>query len=155
MKNSKIAINGFFGRMGQAIYELSVEQKFNVTLGVDKKDKLKSDLNLKTGEISKSHQTGKHTTTFAEMYDLSMSTKIIDTPGIKGFGLVELNSNNLCDYFPEFLRLKPKCKFNNCIHVNEPNCNVLKSLENGLISNHRYSNYLSMLENEKNIYRSS
>ena len=110
---------------------------------------------IPTNEISKTHDQGQHTTTFSHLYKLQNGGTIIDTPGIKGFGLVELESNNLCDYFPEFLRLKPKCKFNNCIHVNEPNCNVLKSLENGLISSHRYSNYLSMLENEENIYRSS
>ena len=110
---------------------------------------------IPTNEISKTHDQGQHTTTFSHLYKLQNGGTIIDTPGIKGFGLVELDSNNLCDYFPEFLRLKPKCKFNNCIHVNEPNCNVLKSLDNGLISSHRYSNYLSMLENEENIYRSS
>ena len=78
-------------------------------------------LNLKTKQISDQHQQGQHTTTFAEMFDLSFDAKIIDTPGIKGFGVVAIEKEELGDYFTEFFALKSGCKFHNCIHVNEPN----------------------------------
>ena len=81
-------------------------------------------LNLKTKQISDQHQQGQHTTTFAEMFDLSFDAKIIDTPGIKGFGVVAIEKEELGDYFTEFFALKSGCKFHNCIHVNEPQCAV-------------------------------
>ena len=90
---------------------------------------LEPGLNLKTKEISFQHQQGQHTTTFAEMFDLSFDAKIIDTPGIKGFGVVEIEKEELGDYFTEFFALKSGCKFHNCIHVNEPQCAVKEDLE--------------------------
>ena len=78
-------------------------------------------LNLKVGNISDQHSQGKHTTTYAELYDLENNIKLIDTPGIKGFGLVNYNIDEISNFFPEFLNVKSKCKFNNCIHLNEPN----------------------------------
>ena len=112
---------------------------------------LKSDLNLKTGEISKSHQTGKHTTTFAEMYDLSMSTKIIDTPGIKGFGLVDFEKEELARYFPEMLELLGECKFHNCRHLNEPGCMVLRKLKEGSFSSTRHNSYVAMYNEDEDL----
>ena len=79
-------------------------------------------LNLKVGNISDQHSQGKHTTTYAELYDLENNIKLIDTPGIKGFGLVNYNIDEISNFFPEFFNVKSKCKFNNCIHLNEPKC---------------------------------
>ena len=110
-------------------------------------------LDLKTKEISSQHQQGQHTTTFAEMYDLSFGAKIIDTPGIKGFGLVDMDKEEVGDYFPEFFDLKQECKFNNCLHVQEPNCAVRKGLEEDEIAYSRYKSYLQILEGEDENYR--
>ena len=78
---------------------------------------LEPGLNLKTKEISAQHMQGQHTTTFAEMFDLSFDARIIDTPGIKGFGVVDMDKEEVGDYFPEFFRLKSQCKFHNCLHL--------------------------------------
>ena len=110
-------------------------------------------LNLKTKAISEQHKQGQHTTTFAEMFDLSFDARIIDTPGIKGFGVVDMDKDELGDYFPEFFALKQHCKFNNCIHVNEPKCAVKEALENDTISWSRYKSYLQILEGEEEHYR--
>lgn len=112
------------------------------------------DLNLKTSEISSSHFTGKHTTTFAEMFDYNPQTTIIDTPGIKGFGLVDFDKEELATYFPEMLVALKNCKFHNCRHLNEPGCEVLKQLENQHFSQSRYQSYLAMYhEDTKANYR--
>lgn len=114
---------------------------------------IESGFDLKTKEISIQHQQGQHTTTFAEMYDLSFGAKIIDTPGIKGFGLVDMDKEEVGDYFPEFFALKTECKFNNCLHVNEPNCAVKKALEDDEIAYSRYKSYLQILEGDDENYR--
>ena len=118
-------------------------------------NKLLGSTDILTNEISQRHDQGQHTTTFSELYRLDFGGTIIDTPGIKGFGLVNIDVDNLSDYFPEFLALKQGCKFNNCKHINEPNCKVKEALENGQISKDRYSNYLSILETEESIYRTN
>ncbi|WP_299677523.1 ribosome small subunit-dependent GTPase A [uncultured Tenacibaculum sp.] len=110
-------------------------------------------LNLRTKEISDQHKQGQHTTTFAEMFDLSFDASIIDTPGIKGFGVVDMEKDELGDYFPEFFALKQDCKFNNCIHLNEPHCAVKDALEREEISWSRYKSYLQILEGEEENYR--
>ncbi len=110
-------------------------------------------LNLKTKEISTQHMQGQHTTTFAEMFDLSFNAKIIDTPGIKGFGLVNMEKDEVSDYFPEFFKLKQDCKFNNCLHVKEPKCAVKTALENNELAYSRYRSYLQILEGEDEHYR--
>ncbi|MRT16674.1 ribosome small subunit-dependent GTPase A [Vitellibacter sp. q18] len=110
-------------------------------------------LNLKTSEISEQHLQGQHTTTFAEMFDLSFGGQIIDTPGIKGFGIVEMDREELADYFPEFFALKEHCKFNNCLHLEEPQCAVKKALENEEIAWSRYKSYLQILEGEEDHFR--
>ena len=112
------------------------------------------NLKLKTKEISSSHKQGKHTTTYAEMYDLDSDIKIIDTPGIRGFGLVEITKYELGDFFPEFFQAKQKCKFKNCLHLDEPNCNVKNKIKKGKIFESRYNTYLDMLK-DQNIYRKS
>ena len=114
---------------------------------------IEPSLNLKTKEISDQHLQGQHTTTFAEMYDLSFNAKIIDTPGIKGFGMVEMDKEELGDYYPEFFKLKKDCKFNNCMHLEEPKCAVKDALENEEVAWSRYKSYLQILEGEDEHYR--
>lgn len=109
---------------------------------------LAPDLELKTAPISEHHQQGMHTTTFAEMHALPNGMKLIDTPGIKGFGIVEMEAAEIGSYFPEFNRLKSNCKFHNCLHQNEPECAVRTALEQGAIAASRYENYLQLLEND-------
>ena len=116
---------------------------------------LQPGLALATKEISKQHQQGQHTTTFSEMHELDFGATIIDTPGIRGFGLVEIEKEELGDYFPEFFALKPKCKFHNCIHLNEPHCAVKDAIAKGEIANSRYKSYLSMLFGEDEYYRTN
>ena len=110
------------------------------------------ELDLKTAQISDQHQQGVHTTTFAEMFTLNEGIKIIDTPGIKGFGVVDMQPEEIGNYFPEFYNRKGKCKFNNCLHQNEPKCSVLDAVESGAIALSRYQSYLQMLE-EDSSYR--
>ncbi|MCK8522263.1 ribosome small subunit-dependent GTPase A [Aquimarina sp. D1M17] len=114
---------------------------------------IESGLSLRTAEISDQHQQGQHTTTFAEMFDLSFDAKIIDTPGIKGFGVVDMDKEELGDYFPEFFELKQHCKFNNCLHINEPKCAIKEALEEGEIAWSRYKSYLQILEGDEEHYR--
>lgn len=110
-------------------------------------------LNLKTKQISDSHSQGQHTTTFAEMFDLSFGAKIIDTPGIRGFGVVDMEKEEISGYFPEFFKLKDKCKFNNCLHKEEPKCAIKEALEKEEISWSRYNSYLKLLEGDDEHYR--
>ena len=114
---------------------------------------IENGLNLRTKEISDQHQQGQHTTTFAEMFDLSFNSRIIDTPGIKGFGVVDITKEELGDYFVEFFKLKSQCKFHNCIHLNEPQCAVKQALEENKISKSRYKSYLQILQGEDEHYR--
>lgn len=114
---------------------------------------LEPNLNLKTKNISEQSKQGQHTTTFAEMYDLSFDAKIIDTPGIKGFGIVDMEPSEVSGYFPEFFKLQDECKFNNCLHKEEPNCAVKKALEDDKIAWSRYNSYLKILEGDDENYR--
>ena len=114
---------------------------------------LEPTLNLKTKQISDQHQQGLHTTTFAEMFDLSFDARIIDTPGIRGFGIVDMEKQEIGDYFPEFFALKENCKFNNCLHKEEPQCAVKEALENDEIAWSRYKTYLQLLEGDEDNYR--
>ena len=111
-------------------------------------------LNLRTGEISTAHEQGKHTTTFAEMHALQTGGYIIDTPGIRAFGLVDLDKEHYKDYFPEMRELIGECRFHNCKHLNEPHCAVKQAVENGEIAESRFQSYLQlMLEDENDPYR--
>jgi ribosome biogenesis GTPase / thiamine phosphate phosphatase len=111
---------------------------------------IESGLNLKTGEISSAHNKGKHTTTFAEMFQLSAGGFIIDTPGIKEFGLSDVEPWEVAHYFPEMRALFNECKFDNCTHNHEPGCKVIEELKKGNISISRYSSYISMLYGDDN-----
>ena len=149
-------------KYGQGVDEISNYMEDKVCLlsghsGVGKStliNQINPELELKTKEISISHSQGKHTTTYAEMYDLKENIRIIDSPGIKGFGLVDISKYELGDYFPEFFKRKGKCKFHNCMHIEEPGCEIKKALENQVISESRYSSYVDLLSDE-NIYRKS
>ena len=118
-------------------------------------NKLQPNLNIDTNEVSKAHKQGQHTTTFSELHDLDFGASIIDTPGIKGFGLVELEFNQIGNYFPEFFALKKYCKFHNCIHKDEPDCAVKKNLAIGEIAESRYKNYLNMLVEDGDRFRTN
>lgn len=109
-------------------------------------NKIDPSLNLRTGAISDKFNKGKHTTTFAEMIPISIGGYIIDTPGIKEFGMARMEKNEVTDYFRELFELKGECKFNNCLHVNEPECAVLKAWEENKIADFRYKNYLNILD---------
>jgi ribosome biogenesis GTPase len=110
-------------------------------------------LDLKTKAISEQHQQGQHTTTFAEMFDLEFGAKIIDTPGIRGFGIVDMEKEEIGGYFPEFFKLKDQCKFHNCLHKEEPHCAVKAALDEDKVSWSRYRSYLQMLEGDDENYR--
>jgi len=114
---------------------------------------LEPGLNLKTSSISLQHAQGQHTTTFAEMHELDFGGRIIDTPGIRGFGIVDIEDHELTDYFPEFFAIKHKCKFNNCLHLSEPKCAIKKAVEEGEIELSRYESYLQILKGEDENYR--
>ena len=102
-------------------------------------------LTLRTGEISKVHEQGKHTTTFAEMHSLSSGGYIIDTPGIRAFGVIDLEKEHMAHYFPEMRNLIGACRFHNCLHLNEPNCAVKAAVEKDEISFSRYQSYLDLM----------
>lgn len=105
-------------------------------------------LDIKTGEISQSHHKGKHTTTFSTMYPLSDGGYIIDTPGIKGFGLIDIDDAELAHYFPEMMRYLPDCRFYNCSHTHEPGCAVVEAVKRGEIAYPRYESYLKIMDED-------
>ena len=105
------------------------------------------ELDIRTGEISESHHKGKHTTTFSTMYRIE-DGYIIDTPGIKGFGLIDIDSKELCRYFPEMMRLAPDCRFYNCTHTHEPGCAVQEGVKQGIVAWSRYESYLKILDED-------
>lgn len=111
---------------------------------------IEPNLNLKTAKVTAQHGLGQHTTTFAEMFELSFGGFIIDTPGIKGFGVVDFEKEEVGDYFPEIFQFKQHCKFNNCLHLEEPGCAVIDAVENDEIAFSRYRSYVQMLENDDN-----
>jgi ribosome biogenesis GTPase len=114
---------------------------------------LDSKLHLKTSEISDSNKSGKHTTTYAEMFEFEFGGYIIDTPGIKGYGLIDFGKDELFHYFPEIFEASSGCRFNNCSHIHEPGCEVIKMVKEGQISETRYMSYLNILEGENERYR--
>ena len=136
----------------------SMKNKVNMIIGHSGVGKstlintISPNLMIKTSNISDLHKQGQHTTTYSEMFDLSDKIKIIDTPGIKGFGLVDMDSNEIKNYFPEFKNLNGNCKYNNCLHLNEPNCAVINALNLNKISESRYKSYLNLID-ESSTYR--
>jgi ribosome biogenesis GTPase len=113
-------------------------------------NRLLPDIHLKTSEISEYHKKGTHTTTFSEMIPLSGGGYVIDTPGIKGFGTIEMEGAEVAHYFPEIFKFSSGCRFNNCTHRDEPGCAVLKALNEHYISESRYKSYLNILEDKDN-----
>ncbi len=139
---------------GEGIEELREECRGRLSLfsgesGVGKSSLIKAidpTLNPKTGSISAAHLQGRHTTSLSEMYRLHGGGYIIDTPGIRGFGLVNLEREEIYKYFPEMLRYSDDCRFVPCTHTHEPGCAVKQAVDEGLISPERYNSYLGMLE---------
>lgn len=111
------------------------------------------ELNIKIGDISDYHKTGMHTTSFSQMYEIFENSFIIDTPGIKGFGLVDIEKCELYHFFPEIFKVSTGCKFNNCTHIHEPACAVVESVKSGNIAVSRYNSYLNMYFDENEKYR--
>lgn len=106
-------------------------------------------LDIRTGEISESHHKGRHTTTFSTMYPLAGGGAVIDTPGIKGFGLIDIDEAELWHYFPEMMRVAPACRFYNCTHTHEPGCAVAEAVKAGEIAWPRYESYLKILDDDE------
>ena len=142
---------------GEGLEELKAALQDQVTLfsghsGVGKStlaNALQPGLDLKTGVISAAHGQGQHTTTFAEMHPLHFGGYLIDTPGIRGFGLVDMERDQIGHYFPEIFALSDACRFNNCTHEDEPNCAVRSAYDAHQIAPTRYENYLSMLHGDE------
>lgn len=146
----------------EGLQEFRADLKDKITLlsghsGVGKStiiNKLIPGVNLRTGDISEYHNKGMHTTTFSEMIPLPEGGYLIDTPGIKGFGTIEMETAEISHYFPEIFKFSEDCRFNNCTHRHEPGCAVLQALEEHYISESRYKSYLSILEDkEESKYR--
>jgi len=114
---------------------------------------IEPELQIKTGDISDYHKSGKHTTTFSEMFNLQTGAKIIDTPGIKGFGIIEMQKEEVALYFRDIFKASKSCKFYNCTHIHEPGCGVLEKLENGELAQSRYKSYLNIFNDENEKYR--
>lgn len=147
----------------QGLEELKEKMRNKVSIfsghsGVGKStliNQLDPSLDLRVNSISESHQSGKHTTTFAELFELPFEAQIIDTPGIKGFGNVELEREFLSHYFPEMRSRMADCRFSNCLHLKEPGCAIKEAVANGEIAESRYDNYLSIYhEDEEESFRS-
>ncbi|MDB0042866.1 ribosome small subunit-dependent GTPase A [Flavobacteriaceae bacterium] len=165
-------LNNIYKTVGYKTLRISVKKGTNIDLvkslmknkvsvftghsGVGKSsliNNLDPSLNLRTSIISKQNEQGQHTTTFAEMFDLADGAKIIDSPGIKGFGLIDIDKNEIGGYFNEIAKLSQNCKFNNCLHNNEPSCAVKKAVDKNEISKSRYNNYLSLLNSDDSNFR--
>jgi len=148
-------------KSGQGMSELRNLMKDNTSIfsghsGVGKSTLINTvapELRLKIGEISEQHGQGQHTTTFAEMFDLSFGGRIIDSPGIRGFGIADIDKEEIARYFKEFFKASENCKFNNCQHLSEPGCAVKSELEEGTIAESLYQSYLSMVLEEEGPYR--
>ncbi len=157
-----------YERIGYKCYKVSATEKVDIEIvksittnktslvaghsGVGKStlvNAMDANLDLKVGEISDAHSKGKHTTTFAEMHPLNYGGFIIDTPGIKELGLVDMEKEEIANYFPEMHSIKNQCKFNNCVHINEPKCAVIAAVERGEIALSRYGSYLGIMHGEE------
>lgn len=172
LQNELSTLMDLYDRIGYKCYPVSAKADINLDkLILDLKGKttllsgnsgvgkstlincLSPGFNLRTGLISKFHKTGKHTTTFAEMFDLGNDTFLIDTPGIKGFGVVDFDKAEIFHFFPEIFKISENCQFNNCLHTHEPGCAVKISVEKNEIALSRYESYISLLEPKESRYR--
>lgn len=161
-----------YQQVGYNCYKISVEKKVNIDKiecllkdkisvitgisGVGKTSLINSidpSLDLKTSKISDYHKSGKHSTTFAEMFELSFGGYIIDTPGLRGFGLYDIKKEELFHYFPEIFKASKNCRFYNCTHVHEPGCEVIEEVKSGKISELRYQNYISIFTEKETKHR--
>lgn len=115
--------------------------------------RLDPSVSLKIGELSDAHGAGRHTTTFSEMFEIAGGIRIIDTPGIRGFGTIDIEKSELFHFFPEIFRASSGCRYHNCMHINEPGCHVKQQVDEGSISRSRYVNYLMMMEGDEGKYR--
>jgi len=159
-------VSQVYSKAGYEVQAISIEKNQNINIvksllndkyslvsgisGVGKSTLINAiapNLNLKVRKISDHHKAGKHTTTFAEMFKLESGGFVIDTPGIKSFGLIDMKEN-LAHRFPEMRKIMDSCQFNNCLHINEPNCAVTKAVTDGDISEFRYKNYIAMLNSD-------
>jgi ribosome biogenesis GTPase len=166
------SIKEIYSAAGYQCYETSVTKRINVDIiknlmknkisvisgnsGVGKSaliNAINKNLNLKVEEISSYHKKGKHTTTFSEMFEPEDGSFIIDTPGIKGFGLIDFEENEISLFFPEIFKTSKDCQYYNCSHTHEPKCAVKKAVEEGTISMSRYKSYVNILNKDENKYR--
>lgn len=163
-------IEAMYQNIGYDTLEISSYSKLNLDLLKDRiKDKtsvffghsgcgkstlvnaLQPSLDLRTGEISDTHQKGKHTTTFAQMHFWDFGGSVIDTPGVREFAMIDVEKDEIQHYFPEIFTLGRDCKYHNCMHINEPKCAVIAGLENGEIEESRYMTYLKLMEEAEEI----
>jgi len=161
-----------YEEIGYKCYQVSAEKNFNIDMlrddmrgkinvlaghsGVGKSsiiNRLDPELDLKTGQISDYHRQGKHTTTFSEMFEMNGGGYLIDTPGIRGFGVIDMEKEEISHFFPEIFKLLKDCRYHNCTHIHEPGCAVKTALENGKIPVTRYESYLSMVLGEDSKHR--
>jgi len=162
-----------YSQIGYTCLETSVTQNINIDRfknlvsgkisvlgghsGVGKSSLVKAvapDLEIKIGDISEYHRTGRHITSFSQMYEIFKDAFIIDTPGIKGFGLVDIEKNELYHFFPEIFARSSACKYNNCTHIHEPGCAVVDAVRANLIAYSRYQSYVNIYFDENEKYRS-
>lgn len=167
-----VYLEEMYGRIGYECIRLSLKNKENVDIlkskmkdrislvsgnsGVGKTtliNTLNPELNLKTAEISDYHKQGKHITTFPEMHRMPFGGFVIDTPGIRGFGVVDMEKNEIYHFFPEIFRISHNCRYYNCLHLDEPGCAVRKAVEEGEIDFLRYRSYLNIIEGDDRKYR--
>ncbi len=166
------AIKKTYSDAGYKCYEISAVRKTNIKIlkdlmknkisvisgnsGVGKStliNAIDKNIDIKVAEISSFHKTGKHTTAYSEMYELENGGYIIDTPGIKGFGLIDFEENEIGLFFPEIFKLSKYCQYYNCSHTHEPECKVKDAVESGKLSMSRYRSYINILNEDKNKYR--
>ena len=141
-----------YSKLNLEILQNILEDKVSVFFGHSGSGKstlvnaLQPELNLKTSEISETHLKGKHTTTFAQMHFWDFGGSVIDTPGVREFAMIDVEKEEIQHYFPEIFSIGRSCKFHNCMHINEPKCAVLDSMESGEIEESRYITYLKLME---------
>lgn len=161
-----------YSKIGYECIRLSLKEKFNIDTVIERlKDKislisgnsgvgkttllniLNPTLNLKTEEISDYHKQGKHVTTFPEMHRMPFGGFVIDTPGIRGFGIVDMDRNEIYHFFREIFRISKHCRYHNCLHLDEPGCAVREAVKSGKIDYSRYRSYLNIMEGDDRKYR--